>query len=98
VATARLGPPPPVWKEQPFFSIPDARMRPKASSAMRSCTGSRVTRVAPVAIFDGSPMESTTATWSTRYWGTEILGARGYSTRLSVTAMTWSAYRASTMA
>ncbi len=49
----------------------------KASSAMRSWTGSRVIRVAPVAIFEGSPIESTRTTWSTRYWGIEMRGESG---------------------
>ena len=78
--------------------MPAAFMSRKESCAMRRSTGLRVMRAAPVAIFAGSPMLPTTTTWSTRYCGMEILGERGYWTRLSVTAMTWAAFFASVIA
>ena len=84
---ARLGPPTPVWKENPSLKYGVEAMTFATFSAIIKSRGFWLMRAAAEAIFFGLPMESTTTTASTSIASTEA-GMFGKSTRQSVTTTT----------
>ena len=90
MAKASAVPPAPAWKEKPSRMMPASRTNWAAISAISRRSGLLVSSVVPETILAGSPIWSSTTTWSTLLpWICH--GTQGNGTRLSVTTMTWSA-------
>ena len=90
LTAASEAPPEPVCIENPSLKYPEFSITLAACCARSMSRGFLVSRIAPEAIFEESPTESTSTTKSTSCSEIE-LGVLGYGTRSSVITTTLSA-------